>query len=314
MRRKIIHSVLVFGILISNQFRMNVLAVENEIQEIYPGIRIPFTLERNKIILPVTINDIGPLKIILDSGMSYDGLLLFKQKYIDKLRIPRSDEYQISGAGNKGTSKAVTAEAVTFSAGDAVFKDQHLIILTSGQFEEFPTDGVTGYSLLGHYTVEINYDRMEIRLHDPETFEPGKDWESIPILFKGNQIPWVDIMVEIKGGDPVILSCYIDCASGETVEFLTREKNKFEVPSGLEPAYLGRGLSGDIHGHRGEIKKIRLGAMEAGNPEVVFAPAETRSKQPGADGVIGNGLLKRFNVIYDYRNGKLYSQAHHHPE
>lgn len=270
------------------------------------SLRIPIVLERNKIILPVTINNIGPLKIILDSGMSSDGMLLFKKKYADALNIPQNEDYKIMGAGNKGTSNAVTAENMTFSAGNAEFKNQRLIVLTSGNMEDFPTDGVIGYSLMGHYIVEIDYDRMEIRLHDPDTFVLQDGWESIPITFKENQIPWVDLTAEITGNDPVTLSCYIDCASGETVEFLTREKNKFKVPENLEPAYLGRGLSGDINGHRGNIKNVRLGSRDVANPYVTFAPAEVRSKQPDADAVIGNGLLQHFNLIYDYMHKKMY--------
>lgn len=273
----------------------------------YPEtIRIPFTLDRNKIILPVTIDSTGPLKIIFDSGMGSDGLLLFKSKYIKELKISDSTEYQVQGAGNKGSSKTVMAEGMTFKAGDAVFENQRVIILTSKNMEHFPTDGVTGYSLLGHYAVEIDYDRMEITLHDPEYFKAEEGWEMLPVTFKENRIPWVDLTVEVQGDDPVTLPCYIDSASGETVELLIRETNPFTVPDGMEKTYLGRGLSGDIYGHRGPIRKVRLGKQTAENIDAVFAPAEVRSKQPDAGGVIGNGLLKRFHVMYDYAHEKLY--------
>ena len=33
---------------------------------------------------------------------------------------------------------------------------------------------------------------------------------------------------------------------------------------------------------------------------LAFAPTLVRSKQDGADAVIGNGLLCRFNVVFDY--------------
>jgi hypothetical protein len=269
-------------------------------------IRIPFTVERGKLILPVSIKESEPLKVILDTGMSYDGILLFKSKYIEAFGVSRSVEYGIGGAGGDGTSRAVTAEGITFSSGTAVFRDQLLIILTDENMEGFPTDGVTGYTLLGHYTLEIDQDRSEIRLHDPDTFELEGEWERLPLTFRENMIPWVNVTVEIEGSEPVILSCYIDSASGETIELLTRESNRFTLPSDLEPVYLGRGLSGDIHGHRGAVKAVRLGNLVVEKPEAVFAPAEIRSKQPGADGVIGNGLLKQFNIIFDYKNNVMY--------
>ena len=39
--------------------------------------KIPFEIDRNKVILPVRINDSRPLKIILDSGMLGKGVVLF---------------------------------------------------------------------------------------------------------------------------------------------------------------------------------------------------------------------------------------------
>jgi metal-dependent amidase/aminoacylase/carboxypeptidase family protein len=39
---------------------------------------------------------------------------------------------------------------------------------------------------------------------------------------------------------------------------------------------------------------------------VAFTPAEVRSKQPGADAVVGNGLLRRFDCIFDYHAKRLY--------
>jgi len=267
---------------------------------------IPFTLERSKIILPVTIKTVGPLKIVLDSGMGSDGLLLFKSKYVKELNISEQTEYQIHGAGNEGSSKTVLAEGMTFKAGDAEFGSQRVIILTGKKMEDFPTDGVTGFSLLGHYVVGIDYDHMEITLHDPDQFKPGNGWDAVPLYFKENNIPWVDLTVEVQGGDPVTLPCYIDSASGETVELLTRETNRFTVPEGMEKTYLGRGLSGDIYGYRGPIRKVRLGNQAVETIDAVFAPAEVRSKQPDAGGVIGNGLLKNFHVIYDYAHHTLY--------
>jgi len=147
---------------------------------------------------------------------------------------------------------------------------------------------------------------MEITLHDPAQFKPGDGWDTVPLYFKENNIPWVDLTVEVQGGDPVTLPCYIDSASGETVELLTRETNPFTVPDGMEKVYLGRGLSGDIHGYRGPIRKVRLGNQTVETIDAVFTPAEVRSKQPDAGGVIGNGLLKQFHVIYDYARQKLY--------
>ena len=45
---------------------------------------------------------------------------------------------------------------------------------------------------------------------------------------------------------------------------------------------------------------------------ILFNPAEIRSKQDNADAILGNVSLKRFNLILDYQNNKLYLKPNSH--
>ena len=81
---------------------------------------------------------------------------------------------------------------------------------------------------------------------------------------------------------------------------------KVPLPDKLEDAYLGRGLSGDIYGQKGKIHSLKLGSFYLEDVETGFAPAEIRSKQKNADGILGNNALRRFNVIFDYERARLY--------
>lgn len=54
----------------------------------------------------------------------------------------------------------------------------------------------------------------------------------------------------------------------------------------------------------GESKGFRVMAS--------FAPSEVRSKQDNADAILGNGSLRRFNLIFDYTNKKLYLKPNTH--
>jgi len=69
---------------------------------------------------------------------------------------------------------------------------------------------------------------------------------------------------------------------------------------------LGRGLSGDIYGKEGIISKLKIGSFELSEVIAKIAPAQVRSKQVGADAVIGNDALRSFNLIFDYSNKLLY--------
>ena len=87
---------------------------------------------------------------------------------------------------------------------------------------------------------------------------------------------------------------------------------KFSLPDDTKDILVGRGLSGDIYGKSGKISKLIIGPFELRNIETSFAPAEVRSKQGDADAILGNRLLKRFNLIFDYNNKELYLKPNSH--
>jgi len=274
------------------------------------GRRIPFTLRAGKVILPVTVGDSRVLQIILDTGMSFEGLLLYNSALIDSIALTNVVRANVGGAGAGPAQTAVMADSISFRAGDIEFVDQRIVLLEGDAMKGFPSDGVCGYSLFGPYAVELDYDRMAVLLHAPGEFSPDSSWAVLSLTLKTNTIPWTEVAVSIGGADSASISCYIDLASSETVEFLTRDGMKFELPADLEDVYLGRGLSGDIYGKRGTVAWLRLGPYRVDDVTAAFTPAEVRSKQPGADAVLGNGLLRRFHCVFDYRAGRLYLKPH----
>lgn len=267
---------------------------------------IPFVLAQNKTILSVQAGKSRPLKIILDSGMGWDGLLVFKADLMDSLCLIDPQNMNLGGAGKGNGQNASFSDAMSYSLGNREFKNQRIVVLQTDHFKGFPNDGTVGYSLFGHFAVEIDYDRSTLILHDPAEFRPDPSWTEIPIYFRNNNIPWLDARIVIENGEPVTVSCYIDYASSEAIELLLRTGQKFVAPKATDEVYLGRGLSGDIIGKRGIIAKVLIGQHEIRNVLATFTAAEVRSKQQGADGVIANNLLRRFNLIFDYANKKLY--------
>jgi hypothetical protein len=179
-------------------------------------------------------------------------------------------------------------------------------ILTSGIYRGFPTDGVIGYSLLGHYAVEIDHAAGRMRLYEAETFSPEPGWASVDLDFKDNRVPWMDVGVSTAGEAPVKLATYLDCASGESLELLERETNAFRMPATAGEKLIGRGLSGDIHGKEGRVSRVLVGPFTLEDVAVMVTPAAVRSKQDGADAVVGNGLLSRFDVVFDYAHQKMH--------
>jgi hypothetical protein len=267
---------------------------------------IPIKVERNKTILPVTIGDTRPLKVLLDSGMSFDGLIIYNPDLKDSIKLKKEMQVKISGAGGGEPSTALMDDSATFFVGDIEFKNQKVLVLQNDIYKGFPSDGIIGYSLLGHYATEIDYDENVMKLFEPTKITPDSSWQRIPIYFKNNTIPWIDVSISVKGETPVKLSTYIDLAAGDAIVLLKKGEMEFSLPDSMTAVHLGRGLSGDIYGEKGKISKLIIGSFELNEVAAMVAASEIRSKQADADAIIGNDALRRFNLIFNYSDKSLF--------
>ena len=267
--------------------------------------RVAVELFHDKTLVPVRFDGLRELRLILDTGMGFDGALLFKPALRESIGMRHAVEAQIPGAGSGPPSAAVFSDSMTFNVGSVRFENQRVIVLSGAGMDRGAVDGVIGYSLLGHYAVELNFDSLTLTLHDPQRFASRIGWAELPLSFDANHLPFLETSVIVESGPPVALRTYIDCASSEAIELLERPVMKFVMPRETEEVLLGRGLSGDIHGKRGRIAKLILGPHVLTDVRAAFGPAEVRSKASGADAVLANGALRRFNVVFDYAHSRL---------
>jgi hypothetical protein len=271
-----------------------------------PGaLEIPFKLRNNAVILPVRVGESRELRVTLDTGMGFDGVLLYEPVDDSGFRA-RADSVLVPGAGAGAPARGLMLDSASFRVGEVELTNQRLVCLTDGRMAGFASDGVLGHSLLGHWAVELDYDRMTLTLHDPDSIEPGPGWTLVPVEVRENRLPWLKLRASVDGREESELDCYIDLAAGEALEMLVGKDRKVGLPEGLEEDYLGRGLSGDIHGWRGRMAWVELDTFRFEDVDAAYAPADVRSKQRGADAVIGNGLLSRFNTIIDLAGQRLW--------
>lgn len=269
------------------------------------GREIPVELRGGVVMVPVKVGPSRVLRIVLDTGMGFDGVLLYEALPASTFPGPLI-EVRIPGAGAGEPARGLMAESASFSAGPVQFTSHRVVWLTDSLMAGFSGDGVMGYSLFGHWIVEIDYDRKMMILHEPGAFKPDSSWTVVPMTLRKNSTPWVKLRASISGEAPQELDGYLDLAVNDEVVFLVRDDAEFKVPKGLEPVYIGRGLSGDVYGSKGRAALIELDTFQFRDVPVAFASDEVRGKQPGADVVIGGKLLRRFNTVYDYAGGRLY--------
>src|SRR3546814_772209 len=101
----------------------------------------------------------------------------------------------------------------------------------------------------------------------------------------------------------------IDSGAGHPVLLDPHSNPAFLIPDTSVSAMLGVGLNGPIRGYLGRLSSLYLGDFELVNPIASFPDYDTVLYDPYGvqrNGNIGNEVLKRFNVIFDYRHTVMY--------
>ncbi|MDD4645774.1 MAG: hypothetical protein PHY99_07280 [Bacteroidales bacterium] len=267
---------------------------------------IPINTDRDITLVTIKIGETIIPNILLDTGFSWDGIIIYNPSYRDSIDLGGAAQVSLGGAGSGNAQQALMIDSAKFSIGNVNLTNQRIVLLQSDIYKGFPTNGIIGYSILGHYVVEIDFDKNILTLHSPETYHADSSWTSIPMYFKDNHIPWVDASVSINKEKPILLSMYIDLAARDALVLLEKPSMKFTLPENTTDVLLGTGLSGDIYGKNGEIAELIIGPFSLKKVMASIASAEVRSKQKDADAILGSGSLKKFNIIFDYKSSKLF--------
>ena len=145
---------------------------------------VPITVQGNVTQVTVRIGDTVVPRVLLDTGMSFDGVMIYNPAYRDSLDLSRAIEVQVGGAGSGKAPTALMTDSAAFFVGGIELTDQRIVMLQSDIYKGFPTNGVMGYSVFGHYAVEIDYDDSTMTLHDPGSLKDsllvGEGWSPLP--------------------------------------------------------------------------------------------------------------------------------------
>jgi len=273
--------------------------------------KIKFQLIDNLIIIPVEVNGVD-LSFLLDTGVSKP--ILFNITNIDTLQVNNVETVYLRGLGGGEPIEALKSQNNLFKIGDAINIDQDIFVVFDNSINftprlGIPVHGIIGFDLFRDFIVEINYSSKFIRLNKPASYEYKncKKCEQFNLLFFNNK-PYINSTVNIYDENlPVKL--LIDTGSSDALWL-------FEEDSlGMKPLnnkyfedFLGKGLSGNVHGKRSKVKSFSLKSFVLKNVNVAFPDSTSISyarKHEDRNGSISGELLRRFNIILDYKNARL---------
>ena len=273
-------------------------------------VEIEFEEYNNLIVIPITINRFLTLKFIVDTGV--ETAILTEKLFADILDAQYIRELKIAGPGIQDSVEVYVANRMTFYLpGGLVGKNMNLLVLKEDylKLSENMGDeiyGIIGYDIFSRFVVEINYEDKKLVLHDPKSYKPKRRLTSVPIRII-NSKPFLNTLISQKQ-ETNSLDIMVDTGASHAalLDFSSNASAEKYLPSNRIVTRLGTGIGGEISGYLSRLDNLSI--AEFSFDSVLFsAPFEgiyNKSIKRGSQyGTIGGELLRRFNVIIDYRNG-----------
>lgn len=172
-------------------------------------------------------------------------------------------------------------------------------------------DGIIGYSVFKRFILKVNYDSMRLTFCTNGTIRyPRGGYLMKPVI---NQL--VTQPLRIKDAKTVHARYLYDMGAGLCMLLSKDFVDDSMFLDNRKKHYIkeGEGLGGKIDMELTVIKEVRVGPYRFRNvPILIFTDETNVTQYPQLGGILGNDLLRRFNVIINYNKGDIYISPNRH--
>ena len=241
---------------------------------------------------------IDSLNFILDTGSG--GISLDSATCTDrKIAITPTDTV-ITGMGNSHKVSFIFNQTLNFkglSVNNLNFHVNNYEVLTSVYGEKI--DGIIGFSFFRRYIVKVNFDSTFIEVYSPGEIKYPKNGTTLNPVF--TTLPIQNMVIKDKR--KIDFNFYFDTGAG--LCFLMSDR--FAQDSGIlsskrKPLMTqAEGMGGKLQMRLTVVKMVQLGKYRFRNvPTHLYNDEYNVTSYPIVGGLLGNDLLRRFNLILNY--------------
>ena len=212
----------------------------------------------------------------------------------------RQTDTIVTGIGGRKKVDYVFNQSLSFPGIKIQNLNFHVVdyeILTSTYGEKI--DGILGYSFFSRYLVKINFDSLQIEVFTPGTMDyPDGGTTLHPII---TSLPIQRAMVK----DNRKLNHYFYLDTGAGLSFLLNERfarDSFILRKKRKPLITqAEGIAGKLQMRLTVVREVKLGSYRFYRvPTYLYDDIYNVTSYPLCGGLIGNDLLRRFNLIFNY--------------
>lgn len=221
--------------------------------------------------------------------------------------------------GGAGSGDAPTAYIVNdthiqlgaFSISDLSVIYAPTSALPFDSIDETYFDGVLGADFFNCCLIEINHDTKTLVITKPDNnsvahYRNGQ-WQELAMPVEGNTPYFITSLHDKEKQSSVKLM--LDTGSTGTLS-LFAGSHRFALPDKTYAATT-TGIQGDSANHVGLLNHFTLGNTTFEDLPTYFR-FEGSNSQDGSDGVLGNQVLQRFNIVFDFSGERLWYQPAQH--
>lgn len=273
---------------------------------------IPFTQLTGGIIIMQARFDNLPdtLNFILDTGSS--GISLDSSAALYLGLVPEPSDKTIRGvAGIRKVSflynRKLHFPGLTIDSLNYHINDYSILTAVYGE----RIDGIIGYSVLSRYIMKIDYDSLKIQFHTKGTIRYPRGG----YLLKPQFTQLVTQPLKVRDEKSIASRFLFDLGAGLCMLFsreFADDSNFIDKKRKRYPKE-GEGLGGKIDMELTVIKEVKLGPYRFKNvPVFIFADDFNVTNYPNMGGLLGNDIMRRFNVILNYPRKEIYITPNKH--
>lgn len=279
---------------------------------------VPFTLINNLPFIPIKVNGVE-LNFLLDTGV--EETILFSLDDNPGVTFYNSEKITLRGLGSEAAIEGLkTTNNILEVEGMKSF-DQVIYVILDQSFNlssqiGIPVNGIIGYQFFKNNLVRVDYATRKVIIYkktEAHLKKIEKKYKATPITIEKSK-PYLVGNVNMNKSD-VDVKLLIDIGNSDSVWLFQKISDKIQVPPKNFDDFLGKGFSGDVEGKRAKINEFSFDGYKFKSPIIAYPDSSSiKSVRMVKDrvGSIGGEILRRFSVVFDYDNEKMYLKKNGH--
>ncbi|HXT20174.1 MAG TPA: aspartyl protease family protein [Thermoanaerobaculia bacterium] len=267
---------------------------------------MPFDGSSGQIIVRADLGRGEARRLILDTG-AYESYLWSEEAAA--LGLTPSEPLRRRDASTSFTVRHV--HGVRVAVGKAVVDGQSFATKPRPMRH---ADGFLGYPWLSHFVVEVDFTAHRLRFWTPACDRGGPDATPVPLRFVEGRMPTLAATLTLAKGAPIDAELMVDTGAGTTAILNTPFVAEHELLA--RAGRLANAETGGVGGGRSALAVARAASLrvgdftlerpiiELGKPDTAAGAGSFGADHPW-DGILGCGVLSRFDVVIDYPHARL---------